>query len=260
MPSNDSTLLNRLSSKLSSISPLPSRLRQKCKPSHAEDLPITRSSLAFYRERGRKLTQDEANVLYSQAQRDIEAAPAPAADTRTSFNNEDEAWPGHLSKTESTSGTDLCARYGNEDWRQDWEPIKMLLQQGAQRRVMVTTVDREPRDSESGTKQDPRHCDYDYSAAIRALEAREELEPEEDEGCGAEAFLARAGERFERAKRKMRMVVSKVEFGGQVRQLRKTALGGRDDEEEEEIVYSGEGWRAAGEGDVVCGDAWWKYS
>lgn len=137
----------------------------------------------------------------------------------------------------------------------------MLLQQGAQRRVVVTTIDRQRRDSEAGTKHDPRHCDYDYSAAIRALEAREEPEPEpeEDEGCGAEAFLARAGERLEGAKREMRMVVSKVEFGGQVRRLRKTALDGREDEEEE-IVYSGEGWRARGDGDVACGDAWWKYS
>ena len=127
---------------------------------------------------------------------------------------------------------------------------------------MVTTINRQRRDSELGVKHDSGYCDYDYSAAIRALEAREEPkpEPEEDEGCDrAEAFLARARERFEEAKREMRMVVSKVEFSGQVRQLRETALGGSDDGEEE-IVYSREGWRARGEGEVVCGDAWWKYS
>ncbi len=156
------------------------------------------------------------------------------------------------------SGTGLSAQYENEDWRQDWEPIKMLLQQGAQRRVVITTVDRR-QDGELGAKHDSGYCDYDYSAAMRTLETGEEPEPEEDEGCGAEVFLAKAREKFEKAKKEMRMVVSKVEFGGQVRQLRQTALAGSDDEEQE-IMYFREGWRTGGEGKGVCGEAWWKYS
>ncbi len=122
---------------------------------------------------------------------------------------------------------------------------------------MVTTVDRR-RDDELGAKHDSGYCDYDYSAAIRALEAEEELGPEEDKVSGAEAFLARARELFEEAKKEMKMVVSKGDFRGQVRELRQNALEGSDDEEEE-IVYSREGWRTKGKREVVCGDAWWKY-
>ncbi len=137
----------------------------------------------------------------------------------------------------------------------------MLLQQGAQRRVVITTVDRR-RDGKSGPKHDSGYCDYDYSAALRALESMEEPKPEleqEEEGCGAEAPLAKARETFEKARREMKMVGSKMEFVGQVRRLRQTALASSDDEEQE-ITYSRESWRTAGEGKVVCGEAWWKYS
>lgn len=244
MPSTPSTLLARLSSKFS-------HLLQNRETSPRDNLPITLSGLAFQRERGRKLTRDETDVLYAQALWDVEDAPGLAADTTSGTNSSDEErWSWYdsderqFSVAKGVSDTDLSAGSGREDWRQDWEPIKMRLKEGAQRRAVVTTI------------LDRGLCDYDYPAALKALEAMKEPEPESKEDRRAKAFLDTAMERFEEAKREMRMVASRTMFRRGVRkQLRQVALGDSDDEEEEGIVCSKDpGSMRPRDGEVACGD------
>ncbi len=254
MPSTTSTLLSHLSSKLSKLFHLRHRLLPKCKASPTNDLPIARSNLAFHRKCGRKLTQEETDVLYAQAHWDLEAAPALAADTTTATDSsEDEFWDSNervfsIAVTDELPDTDLSAEDWEEDWREHWAPISIQLKEVAKKRVVVTTISG--RQDEREEKNDFEYCDYDYGAA---LEAMKEPELEREEGCKDMASLdgvVKGG-----------LDGSRAIFAGRVRkQLRQVALGDSDDEEDEEVmVYSRDmGSMKTMDGETACGDAWWK--
>jgi hypothetical protein len=208
MPSHTSTFFTRLSSKVSN-------LLQKRQNSPADNLPITRSSLAFHREQGRKLQRDEANGLYAQAQRGIEAVPASVIVATSVAGDNDEEWSwcnsgeGQLSgDEEQVSDRDQSAESERENWRHDWEPIMTMLKEGAQRRAVVATFDRR----ESEEKHDSGSCDYNYLAALKALE-ESETGGECGIDCRAQAFVDAAMERFKEAKRKMRRMVLSTDPG-----------------------------------------------
>jgi hypothetical protein len=235
MPSNPSTLLARLTSKLSHSSRLSTRLLQKGKRSPTDDLPITRSNLAFQRERRRKLTPDESDVL-----------DAPADNTTGTNSSNDEVWSWQdsderqfsITATSGTPDSDLSAEDGEEEWGEDWEPIKMNLKRGAQRKVAVDMVPK-------------GYCDYDIEAVLAALK---EPEAEEEREEGLEGTMESLWQEARENSREM--------FVGRVRrQLRQVALAGSDDEEEEEelVVYTRDtGSMRTRDGEVACGNVWWK--
>lgn len=143
---------------------------------------------------------------------------------------------------------------GWENWRQDWEPIRTKLKGGAQRRAVGITVDRRA----SLEKHDSGYCDYDYLAALEALEEPESVSEREDDRR-AQAFVDTAMERLEEARREMRRVTERADFRKSLgKQLRQVAVGDGDDEEEDEekgMVYSVDlGSMRWWEGRVVCGD------
>lgn len=142
--------------------------------------------------------------------------------------------------TGATPDTDLSAEDGEEDWRDDWEPIRMQLKEGAKRRVVVTTIDKRgsEREKESEGKYDSKYCDFGYAAA---LEAVEELEQEKRRSNGG-------------------LQASKTAFGGRLRkQLRQVALDDSDDddfEEEEKNAKKKKDKKKAQ--NVAWGDVWWN--
>ena len=279
MPSTTSNLLTCLTSKFSHISQLRNRFLRESKPSSADSLAITGSSAAFHHEQGRKLAQGETDVLYTQASWELKAAaaaaapapapapaptpastpaPARAADTITATNSSgDDVWSWRdsddrdfsVAAVRRTPDTDLSAGSGEEDWRQEWEGISMQLKEGAKRRVVVKTIEEREKDQ----VHDFQFCEYNYLAALQAME---EPEPEYDEE-GNTLSLDRLMEKFEEAKREMRIESSKTIFKRRVKQLREIALGDSDDEEEEveAKVYSVDpGSMRTRDGELACGD------
>jgi hypothetical protein len=238
MPSNPSPLLARLSSKLSYLSRLPTRLLQKGKKSPTDDLPITRSNLAFQRERNRKLSQDESDVLCGPA--DTTTGTNSSNDEVWSWQDSDEKQVS-ITATGGTPSSDLSAEDGEEEWEEDWEPMKMKLKRGAQRKVVVEMVRK-------------GYCDYDIEAVLAALK---EPEPEEEREEGLEGAMESFWQEAWESPREV--------FAGRVsRQLRQVALADSDGEEEEEeeeevVVYTrNRGNTRTRDGEVVCGDVWWK--
>jgi hypothetical protein len=232
MPSTPSTLLARLTSKLSYLFRVPTRLLQKGKRSPTDDLPITRSNLAFQRERNRKLTQDESEVL---------CGPADTTTGTNSSNDEVWSWQDSdekqlsITATGGTPASDLSAVDGEEEWGEDWEPIKMNLKRGPQKKVVVEMMHK-------------GYCDYDIEAVLAALK---EPEPEE----GREEGLEGAMETFWQEA----WVSSREVFAGRVRrQLRQVALADSDDEEEVVVYTRNSGNMRTRDGEVACRDVWWK--